>query len=107
MHAYKDRVAVAVGDLAALGQGEEIIAAAGHDCAIAHALEVFFEANGCVECQMLFVDAAPLATDIMPAVTGIDDDRAEIGGVESADAASQQGEENEVLQSLHENAMGI
>jgi hypothetical protein len=56
---------------------------------------------------MLFVDAAPLAAAVMPAVTGIDDNRAEIRGVESADAASQQGEDNEALQSLHENAMGI
>ena len=78
--AHEDRVAVAICHAHPLGKGNEIIAATGHHRLVAQALEFAFQPIGGVEREVLFVNAAPLAAVVMPAVAGVDHNRPEIRG---------------------------
>lgn len=109
--ADEDGTFVAVGGADAMGEGDEVVAAAGHDRAEAHGFEVGFEADGGVEREVFFVDAAPLAAFVVAAVSGVDDDGAEAGlggGTENEQCAESE-EFDEVFHGVQEmgNITGI
>lgn len=102
--ADEDGAFVAVGGADALGEGDEVVAAAGHDRAEAHGFEVGFEADGGVEGEVFFVDATPLAAFVVAAVAGVDDDGAETGlggGAENEESAESE-ELDEVFHGVQE-----
>lgn len=93
--AHENGVPVAVSGADALGERNEIIAAAGHHRLIAHAFQFAFKAESGVERQVLLVNLAPLTSAIVSAVAGIDHDRPKICSIcGTAEAAEcRQGEE--------------
>lgn len=86
MHAYKDRISIAVGDLAASGKGNKFIAAASHHGFEAHGLEIFLQAIGGIECEVLFIHLAVVASFVAATMTRVDNDSAKAGSIGNEDA---------------------
>lgn len=107
MNTHKDRIAVAVGDLASLGKSYEIVVAAGHDRAISHAFEAFLETGGSVEGEMFFVNSPPLASEIVSTMSCINHHGAEISRKKAAKTTRQDGEENEAAHCYHGVVLGL
>jgi hypothetical protein len=80
VEADEEGVAVAVADGGAIGEGDEDVAAAGHDDFEAFTPEDFLDAAGGIEGEVLFVDVADGGPAIVTAVASVQDHCVKGGG---------------------------
>lgn len=80
MEADEEGVAVAVADGGAIGEGDEDVAAAGHDDFDAFTPEDFLDAAGGIEGKVLFIDVTDGSAPVVAAVASVQNHGVKGGG---------------------------